>query len=615
MSKFLRKSIVTMLAAGYCTGFALKAQGQHPGDSLSDLTAEILKQATTSAGHAPERGHASPDAFKNAKATKKFNFAFNRHLSILVTDVDTVSEIKFSEVMGQFVKQNKDRGGDQWQTREMLFHQWWDTANKKPGLATGPHCDDSPPQDSEQDIYRCPRREGNEATNTKVFTDEPDGDNAYSAVAFVNRFDLYSPSKQLSNGQVEYPDCGEYRVIFARNSGKTIGAQSGPDGNGGPAPTKTGVLTNRNLISFEARVANPTPRQSASAPPAVGCLPILTFWYSLSDPEMNGKERGKRLREFFLNGKMTGTGGSIDPVIDIKNFFFKTGQIRTNQFLANTVTNVPAQRPSSYGPGIPASMTIDPNDWTLREFRTFVAADGTLLIVPDTTKSTPATNLFKPGTIDPRLTILTKAIRDQIRDVLGGGTALGEQDINSIKFATLSVGANAFESDESKQAEGDIVSVYNNSVLFTAAIQDDLNNVNSNLTPANVIDRIRTQTCAGCHQYSDTQVKVGSNTFGFDTETGLGGRAHWPTKACGDVDATCVLPAGVFIVKTADKHPPMQFTQVSEMILTPSIADKGKRWRYAISTTVECMLDYREAVIEQALGVSQTIASHCPAPH
>jgi hypothetical protein len=52
-----------------------------------------------------------------------------------------VSAIKFSDVMGQLAQQS----GDPLFDKEMLFHQWWDTARKKPGLFLGPHCDDVNP--------------------------------------------------------------------------------------------------------------------------------------------------------------------------------------------------------------------------------------------------------------------------------------------------------------------------------------------------------------------------------------------------------------------------------------------------------------------------------------
>src|ERR1700730_16582223 len=71
-----------------------------------------------------------------------------------------------------------------------------------------------------------------------------------------NRCDLISAPKRIGNtGRTESSDCGEYRIVFARNSGKLDGL-------------------NRNLIIFEARVPNPEP---AAGPR--GCREIVEFWH------------------------------------------------------------------------------------------------------------------------------------------------------------------------------------------------------------------------------------------------------------------------------------------------------------------------------------------------
>ena len=92
-------------------------------------------------------------------------------------------------------------------------------------------------------------------------------------------------------------------------------------------------------------------------------------------------------------------------------------------------------------------------------------------------------------------------------------------DINAIQFFTLKQGPNAYESDETIQGEGDIVQAYGgNNPNLNEDIQNDLKAVNAPgaIAAANIVDRVRTQTCAGCHQFSDTIKKVGGDTFGFD---------------------------------------------------------------------------------------------------
>jgi hypothetical protein len=460
-----------------------------------------------------------------------------------------------------------------------------------------------------------------------VFADESadvaHNQDAYSAIAFSNRFDLLSPAQSAANGNVTYPDCGEYRIIFARNSGKTTPPSLAPDHALHP-----GDIFNRNLISFEFRLKNPTPKPQKPGVPQ-GCLPILQFWYGRSDATITGAKRGALLRAFFMDGVMTTPSGQYLgtlpwKVVDIWNLSFGLGQIRTNQFL-NTVTVRPPVPPTQYNGGTPGSTNVQPNDWVLREFRTLIVGEKILkvLIVPDTTKTMPDPSLFASGVNDDRVKTLLEAIRDQASDLLGGkvnNQYSNLADINSIKFSMLKRGANAFQSDEGPPVpcsgpsnctagQGNVVATFgSNNTNMTTDIDDDLIAVNSptGISAANVVDRIRTQTCAGCHEFSDT--KIGS--VGFDDPKGLGGNAHWPTKACGDYAPTCTTPG--FLLDAAKPHPPMQFTQVSEVILTPSIADDGKGWRYAISSTVECMLDYREKFVEQALGLPVTPANNCP---
>lgn len=639
MIRLLRHGPKVILAFSVWFGFASHAQCQGLDEATQAKWADELSHEV---GNPPERGQVPLSAFEGAAHVSALtNPPFNRYLSLLITDVDTVSTIKFSDVMGQLAQQS----GDPLFDKEMLFHQWWDTANQKPGLLLGPHCDDIPAID--QPSYTCPRKlEGAQAIDPTVFADEkldPDHSlNAYSAIAFSNRFDLLSPAKSATSGQVTYPDCGEYRIIFARNSGKTTPPSLAPDNKLHP-----GDIFTRNLISFEFRLKNPDPKPQKPGVPQ-GCLSILKFWYGLSDATLSGAKRGDLLKNFFMNGTMTTTTGQPIgqlpwPVVDIWNLSFGLGQIRTNQFINHVTKTAEVPPPNSYSNGIPASITVDPNDWVLREFRTLIVGDKVLkvLIVPDSTKSTPDSTLFKSidaagAAYDPRLPLLLSDIRNQTGDLLGGetGTAFNNMaDINAIKFSVLKQAENAFQSEEGSQVPcvtsptnkspcvagaGDIVRVFGSSanVNLSTDIQDDLDALAlppivdpaKAITPMRVIDRIRTQACAGCHQFSDTK----KLNFGFDS-VGLGGGAIWPTKACGDYEPSCDLPPNIFLLSDPKKlHPPMQFTQISELILTPSVADNGKGWRYAISSTVECMLDYREKFMGNALGLSLTISSNCP---
>jgi hypothetical protein len=507
--------------------------------------------STTPRTYHPERGEVHLRQL-GVVGTSLPRLALDPHLSILVSDVETTSQIKFSEVMDQLVKQ----GGDSALTKLALFQQWWDTTGQAPGLGLGPHCDDeSAPQGdrvSYQAVstrngfpYRCPRLEVLEASSDP-FTDES-ADAGYSAIAFSNRFDLIGadvpdpkrPWRMLT------PDCGEYRIVFARNSGKP----------------RDSVGLNRNLIAFEARVPNPEPANGVK-----GCRPILDFWHGLSDKSLSASARGKLLHDFYLNGLPR---YHVGPVVDIADYTFGTGQIRTNQFLDNN-----------------SNQHENPFDWTLREFKAVVGSDGRLRIVPDTAKTSPGNDLFRCGSVDPRVASLTLNIRAQIGRLLGAaGPANGVGDIHSIGFSISGAGENAFEGDEwngDRVKLGDVSAAFLGCVngtmpnpVLSKSIQNALTATGSNLTPTNIVNRIRTQTCAGCHHYS------GNPHAGPDD---LGGGAVWPNKAGGD--------------------PNMDFTHVSERDgdLRQAIVGNGKR--YAISSAAEAFLVFREAFMKKALGLA-----------
>ena len=298
-----------------------------------------------------------------------------------------------------------------------------------------------------------------------------------------------------------------------------------------------------------------------------GCRPILEFWQGLSDKSLSATARGIRLHDFYLKGL---PGAGVGPIVDASHYTFGTGQIRSNQFMANTTSGAQFE-------------------WTLREFKT-LALNGTLAIVPDSVKSNPGETLFAPGATDVRVAALNQDIRAQMKSIIAGPTA-SVAAVNEIGFQTTGEGANSFESNEGSNADknsGNIDTAYapggaENPVL-KANIQSSLTLAGAPLTPLNVIGRIRTQTCSGCHHFSN-----GDST--------LGGGAIWPDKAKGD-----------------NTHKPMDFTQESELFkdLQPAIAGSGER--YAISSAVECFLDFREEFMRKALNLpGRAAGSNCPA--
>jgi hypothetical protein len=194
------------------------------------------------------------------------------------------------------------------------------------------------------------------------------------------------------------------------------------------------------------------------------------------------------------------------------------------------------------------------------------------------------------GSNDVRIATLNQDIRTQMKNILGAaGPGNGVDDVNSIGFQTTGQGVNSFESDESHADLGDVVVAYisapggKENPIIQSNIAASLTLLHSPLTALNVVNRLRTQTCAGCHEFSNDDHQ-------------LGGKAIWPNKT--DGDAT---------------HPKMRFTQASEKAsdLQPAIVGGGKR--YAISLTVECLLDFREVFMKKALGLTPaSSADHCP---
>ena len=138
----------------------------------------------------------------------------DERLSIIVTDKASTSAITFSEVMGQLA-------ADMHVDKLTLFQRWWDTANEIPeGIsdrATNVFCNSETDADEATGLskingfpYQCPRAEGRQRSTLNPFGLDNDG---YTAIAFVNRFDL---ADKHSGSH-----CGEYRIIFAKNSGFT----------------------------------------------------------------------------------------------------------------------------------------------------------------------------------------------------------------------------------------------------------------------------------------------------------------------------------------------------------------------------------------------------------
>lgn len=280
-------------------------------------------------------------------------------------------------------------------------------------------------------------------------------------VALFNRFDL---------APTDGSHCGEYRIVYALS--------------GGPG---------RNLVIFEAQLPNPNPSCGIEA-----CRPVADFWKSLSSIS-NSTTLGNELKNFYF----TGLSG-FRPVIHPQNYglsapssgFYGSsgGQIRTNQFMQSS--------------------------WQLREFqldRACVGSTCTLFAKPVSVKNNPFPDLFDPTS--------THALADDYQlDFVASGPAAPSnvQTLAASSLASIGMSTDGNFNAGQSTSQGSFdnyVSQFQTggaSSQFAANIQTQLTSIGSSLTPANIVARAMTQSCAGCHQHSNG--------------ASLGGGLTWPSS-------------------------------------------------------------------------------------
>jgi hypothetical protein len=187
--------------------------------------------------------------------------------SIMVTEGDTLSHFSLEAVLNKVVATSSDSS----LTALGLYQQLLDTLNDtKNGVTKGPHCDTSDPSKPNINGFpiECPRQEGILAKSNPFVQGKPD---SMFPVAVSNRFDL-APA----NGA----NCGQYRVLFAKNSGLTD-------------------EFNRFFLIFEAVLPNPSFVNDGKSHIA-GCQDVAKFWADLS--EDTPAKRGTQLESFYFTG-------------------------------------------------------------------------------------------------------------------------------------------------------------------------------------------------------------------------------------------------------------------------------------------------------------------------
>ena len=372
--------------------------------------------------------------------------------SLVVTEEAILARFPFQRVMDQLVAQSGVPG----LTALTLFQQWWDTQNPGPGLGLGPHCDDvvgdggQPLLDGFPYSCRGGVMEGRQAA-VNPFVDAATNPDAYVPIGLFNRFDL-APS----NGS----NCGEYRIVYARRGGLTDGFD-------------------RNLIIFEAAIANPHPQQELK-----GCRRIVDFWAELTGIA-SLTERADRLERFYFQG----LPGLIPPVVHLDHLgagASGVGQIRTNQFMGQA--------------------SASPRVWTLREFKLRKTCTGTtctaLKVVPVTVKGNPWGPLFDPTRTGTLADTFRAAFVAQV-------PALAAPTVSQIDLV-LPGNVNAAESKSSGSAEDNYVTQFGTSLNpFRTAIADKLLAIGSALSPDDIVARAQALSCAGCHRLN-TNLSLGA---------------------------------------------------------------------------------------------------------
>lgn len=322
-----------------------------------------------------------------------------------------------------------------------LWDQWWDTQNASPGLGQGLNCDDMLDANGNPSIngfpVQCERNEGGEIG---VDPFDPGLPSFYSPIAVVNRFDLAAP---------DGAHCGEYRIIFARDSG-------------------VADPFNRNLVIFEAQLPNPSPGCGID-----GCQMIAEFWKQLSSID-DPVRRARMLRRFYLDGF---PGRNIPAVIRVDRFAPGSGQIRTNQFMSG------------------------PNDqkWQLREFKLALfcsESDGpcALQFVPVSVKNNPFGELFDENFSDPRTIPFQRAFVNQVEN-------LAANDLNGF-FNMIAEPFNAGESS-SQGVDNNYEFHFDSGSRFGRVLRQRLRQLDSPLQPDHLIRRSQAMSCAGCHQLNN----------------------------------------------------------------------------------------------------------------
>jgi hypothetical protein len=220
---------------------------------------------------------------------------------------------------------------------------------------------------------------------------------------------------------------------------------------------------------------------------------VQDLWASLSTPGTTSAQARARLEQLFF----TGLPG-FEPVVHVNHYGAVGGQVRTNQFMSGAAgTQLWMLKESKLAKTCPAGLPCR------------------LEIVPVTTKTNPAPQLFSDASIDPRKAAFQSAFVDMVPTLAQGGLTTFGMTVPD----TFNSGQSHSESLDtglsSPTITNDYRALFSPGGAFAAAIQTKLNGIGSTLTPTQIVERATTQSCGGCHHHS--------------AERSLGGGLVWPS--------------------------------------------------------------------------------------
>jgi len=313
-----------------------------------------------------------------------------------------------------------------------------------------PHCDDVDNAAFKNGpALFCPRAEGALAKTTGLFEEgHPD---SFVPVAIVNRFDL-TPQK----GET----CGEYRIVYAKLSGRTDPA-------------------NRVFLIFEGALPNPNGFDTLA-----GCRPVAETWASLaSQPYIDVV--ADRLEQLFFTG-LPGFLPVVHPdhygVVSSEDdpYGGSRGQVRVSQRM---------QEP-----------------WEMREYHLKIGNAGsgspTLWFQPVTVKNNPLPELFDVSNTSDN----AQNFRNEF--VWMNLSTLGQKELPRVRMQVgkqFNAGQSVVSGEASVDYAGYGIGVAGSD--FATEIQSAIDQSTMNqgcppddpLTAASVLHRATSLTCAGCH--------------------------------------------------------------------------------------------------------------------